>query len=404
MTIGSRAFFSYSRLDAEFALRLAKDLRNGGAAVWIDQLDISPGDHWDIAVQKAVGNSSSLLVVLSPNAVESENVMDEVSYAIEEKKLVIPVLYRTCDIPLRLRRVQYIDVRSDYEGGLQRILTLLHAYQQAAPSPGPQEPRATTAQWNTAQARAAAEAREREEAASAAQVRAAQERVARENAERLAQQQAAQQVHNRAATPPPGVPLGGVAPARPGSSKKIIWIVVGGAIVLLLLIAVISSVSNHRTEPTAVSVTSAPDLPSTPAVTERTHPASATPSGQSSSDTEARPDLHQWLLDALTASQGPSVDALRPYFDETVSPYYSMPSASWTAIAADKEAYFRRFPEIHYQLLMWKHTPQSDGSEEIEYDVSYRVVRNDGVLAHGVSHSIATVRFRDGVWKIAAIR
>ena len=132
MTEESKAFFSYSRLDAEFALKLAKDLRNAGASVWIDQLDISPGDHWDITIQKAVGTSSSLLVVLSPNSVESENVMDEVSFAIEEKKLVIPVLYRRCDIPLRLRRVQYIDVQTDYEGGLQRILTKLQAHQQGA--------------------------------------------------------------------------------------------------------------------------------------------------------------------------------------------------------------------------------------------------------------------------------
>ncbi len=58
--------------------------------------------------------------------------MDEVSFAIEEKKLVIPVLYRRCDIPLRLRRVQYIDVQTDYEGGLQRILTKLQAHQQGA--------------------------------------------------------------------------------------------------------------------------------------------------------------------------------------------------------------------------------------------------------------------------------
>src|SRR6266852_3699466 len=30
------AFFSYSRQDSEFALKLAKDLRAAGAAVWLD--------------------------------------------------------------------------------------------------------------------------------------------------------------------------------------------------------------------------------------------------------------------------------------------------------------------------------------------------------------------------------
>ena len=36
------AFFSYSREDLEFALRLAEDLK-AAANVWIDQLDIEPG-------------------------------------------------------------------------------------------------------------------------------------------------------------------------------------------------------------------------------------------------------------------------------------------------------------------------------------------------------------------------
>jgi len=48
------AFFSYSREDSEFALRLAEDLKAAGAVVWIDQLDISPSEEWDIAVEEAL--------------------------------------------------------------------------------------------------------------------------------------------------------------------------------------------------------------------------------------------------------------------------------------------------------------------------------------------------------------
>jgi hypothetical protein len=50
------AFFSYSREDSEFALRLAADLRAAGANVWIDQLDIGPGQRWDRSVQDALEN------------------------------------------------------------------------------------------------------------------------------------------------------------------------------------------------------------------------------------------------------------------------------------------------------------------------------------------------------------
>ena len=401
MTEESKAFFSYSRLDAEFALKLAKDLRNAGASVWIDQLDISPGAHWDIAIQKAVGSSSSLLVVLSPHSVESENVMDEVSYAIEEKKLVIPVLYRKCDIPLRLRRVQYIDVQTDYEGGLQRILTQLQVHQKTESGPAAQETRATTAQWETAQAMAATQARERELAEKAAQLRAAQVRIAKEEAERSA----AQQVQNRAAAVPQGVSFGAVPPVKPTSSKKwVIWAAGGGFIFLVLLIAVISNSASHKNSDIQQQSAAA----AVPAPSRETQPPTSggnVPGGDQPSSTEAaRPDLHQWLLEMLNASQGPSVEPLRSFFDDTVSPYFSYSSAAWSEIAADKQAYFNRFPEIHYQLLFWRHTPQPDGSEQIECDVQYNEVRKDGVVAHGVSHFQIAVRLQDGQWKITGIR
>ena len=119
------AFFSYSRHDQEFVLKLAKDLRAGGAAVWLDQLDIRAGEKWDTAVGKALANCPRMLLVLSPASVDSDNVMDEVSFALEKHKLVIPVLYRDCEIPFRLRRVQYIDARTEYDRSLHELLRML---------------------------------------------------------------------------------------------------------------------------------------------------------------------------------------------------------------------------------------------------------------------------------------
>src|SRR5215472_1106124 len=89
-------FFSYSREDSDFVLRLAKDLRAAGAKVWLDQLDIGPGQRWDSAVEEALRTSPRQVAVLSPAAVSSVNVMDEISFALEEEKQVIPVLYKTC--------------------------------------------------------------------------------------------------------------------------------------------------------------------------------------------------------------------------------------------------------------------------------------------------------------------
>jgi len=119
------AFFSYSRDDSEFALRLAKDLKAAGADVWLDQLDLVPGQRWARTLQEALQSSPRILVVLSPASVDSTNVEDEVNFALDEQKTVIPVFYKDCKIPFRLRPLQYVDFRKDYAHGLKVMLKTL---------------------------------------------------------------------------------------------------------------------------------------------------------------------------------------------------------------------------------------------------------------------------------------
>jgi photosystem II stability/assembly factor-like uncharacterized protein len=116
------AFVSYSREDSEFVLRLAEDLKAAGANVWLDQLDVAPGQRWDRTVEDALQRCPRMLLILSPPSVNSDNVMDEVSFALEEGKTIIPILFKDCPIPFRLRRVQYIDFRTDYQRGLRELL------------------------------------------------------------------------------------------------------------------------------------------------------------------------------------------------------------------------------------------------------------------------------------------
>lgn len=118
-------FFSYSRTDSDFVLRLAKDLRDAGAELWLDQLDIKAGSHWDASIEVALNSASRLIVVLSTASVGSNNVMDEVSFALESGKSVIPVLISDCNSPFRLRRLQRIDFTKDYQTGLNQLLGVL---------------------------------------------------------------------------------------------------------------------------------------------------------------------------------------------------------------------------------------------------------------------------------------
>jgi TIR domain/WD domain, G-beta repeat len=119
------AFFSYCREDSDFALRLAEDLKATGAAVWIDQLDIEPGQRRDRTVEDALNTCPRMLVILSPASVQNENVRDEISFGFRKQKTIIPVLHLDCDIPLRLERHQQVDFRTDYGRGLKVLLKTL---------------------------------------------------------------------------------------------------------------------------------------------------------------------------------------------------------------------------------------------------------------------------------------
>lgn len=119
-------FFSYSRADSKFALKLATSLRDAGINLWIDQLDIHPGLRWDAEVEKSLENSKSLLVILSEASVTSNNVLDEVSYALENNKQVFPVIIDNCKIPFRIKRLQYIDFTVDYDIAFDHLLKALN--------------------------------------------------------------------------------------------------------------------------------------------------------------------------------------------------------------------------------------------------------------------------------------
>jgi hypothetical protein len=118
-------FLSYSRSDEAFALRFARDLRSHGVVMWVDQLDIRPSEHWDRAIERAVRDCRGLLVILSPRSVASENVADEISFAINTGKPVLPVMIEKCALPLRITRMHLVDATAGYERALKQCVAEL---------------------------------------------------------------------------------------------------------------------------------------------------------------------------------------------------------------------------------------------------------------------------------------
>ena len=118
-------FISYSRSDSDFVLKLEEDLSRESIFIWLDQKKISGGKLWDRAIEEALGSAGILILVVSSKSALSENVANEVQYAVDEGKKIIPVIIEQTKIPLTWRRYQRIDFIEDYEAGLNNLAQTL---------------------------------------------------------------------------------------------------------------------------------------------------------------------------------------------------------------------------------------------------------------------------------------
>jgi len=92
-------FVSYSRKDEAFVLELAKKMKASGVAVWIDQWELAGGDKWGRDIDDALYDLPAFLIVMSPDAFQSDEVRGELQAALYKKKPIFPVSYRPCDRP-----------------------------------------------------------------------------------------------------------------------------------------------------------------------------------------------------------------------------------------------------------------------------------------------------------------
>ncbi|MGZ9167113.1 MAG: TIR domain-containing protein, partial [Anaerolineales bacterium] len=121
-----RTFLSYSRANKDFALKLARELKSEGFPIWLDQLDIPLGARWDAEVEKALIECEIFMIIITRDSISSENVLDEIGYAIDSGKRFLPVLMEKCNIPLRLRRFQYVDfTNKSFDEGVEAAKQLL---------------------------------------------------------------------------------------------------------------------------------------------------------------------------------------------------------------------------------------------------------------------------------------
>ena len=108
---------SYSSQDRERVLQFVRALRASGVAAWIDQGGIDGAQRWSEEIVNAIEACRTVLLFISRNSMESQNIAKEVALAWESGKHFLPVALEEAKIPksmqYQLAGIQYVKL---YEG------------------------------------------------------------------------------------------------------------------------------------------------------------------------------------------------------------------------------------------------------------------------------------------------
>ena len=87
----SHIFISYSRKDKKIVGQFVESLRKQDFIVWQDVSNISAGEAWHQALLDAIEQSAVIIIFWSQAASLSKYVNEEIDYALEKNKLIIPI-------------------------------------------------------------------------------------------------------------------------------------------------------------------------------------------------------------------------------------------------------------------------------------------------------------------------
>jgi WD40 repeat protein len=90
-------FISYSRRDQVFAQRLVDSLNLSGRDSWIDWSGIDGAEDWWREICKGINEAENFLLIISPDSLTSEICHNEIAYARERNKRIIPIVRRYPD-------------------------------------------------------------------------------------------------------------------------------------------------------------------------------------------------------------------------------------------------------------------------------------------------------------------
>lgn len=123
-------FISYAKKDTHALAEELHDTLNTlpGVSAWMDQ-SLETAESWATQIQVEIDKADYVIVLLSPDinrpATGTQRrsfVLNEVDYAQQEGKRVIPIMAKPTKIPVQLAGIQYIDLTASQALGLRRVV------------------------------------------------------------------------------------------------------------------------------------------------------------------------------------------------------------------------------------------------------------------------------------------
>jgi hypothetical protein len=106
-------FVSYARTDRTYVEDLARHLADAGITMWYDY-EIATGERFAAVIEQKIRDCAAFVVVLTPEAVASEWVYREISFATTRRKPVLPIVLRSCELPILVHDLQHEDLTTGH--------------------------------------------------------------------------------------------------------------------------------------------------------------------------------------------------------------------------------------------------------------------------------------------------
>lgn len=117
-----RIFVSFSNSDAAFASRLSKNLTDSHYTL-VSTSSIAVGDRIAVNLNNMIVHSDAVLFVVSDKSLKSDWMKQELKFARDNGKPIIPVVLNTNRVPKAFADIKYADFTNEKEG--------LHALNEA---------------------------------------------------------------------------------------------------------------------------------------------------------------------------------------------------------------------------------------------------------------------------------